>query len=173
MLYQCRKTVSRRRRGIVPSGLALLILLLAPASIFAQTTFAQTSAAQPDDAERPVPILTGNAGTFSFVTGGQNLIDTQIQSDSSRASRRSLAGGVAASAFEGMFQRPPGGGPYGGPVTKHIDYAQIDYIASPYVTVTAGRFLTPFGIFNERLYPVLDSRPAAGSSDSSDQYRRQ
>jgi hypothetical protein len=35
-----------------------------------------------------------------------------------------------------------------------VDYAQIDYIASPYFTLTAGRFLTPFGIFNERLYPV-------------------
>jgi hypothetical protein len=56
--------------------------------------------------------------------------------------------------FEGQFQRPAGGGPYGGPVGKHVDYAQVDYIASPYLTVTAGRFLTPFGIFNERLYPV-------------------
>ena len=39
-------------------------------------------------------------------------------------------------------------------MTKHVDYAQLDYIASPYITITAGRFLTPFGIFNERLYPV-------------------
>jgi hypothetical protein len=60
----------------------------------------------------------------------------------------------ARAEFEGQFQRPPGGGPYGGPVDKHVDYAQIDYIANPYVTITAGRFLTPFGIFNERLYPV-------------------
>ena len=52
------------------------------------------------------------------------------------------------------FSVPPGGGPYGGPVEKHVDYAQVDYVASPYLTVTAGRFLTPFGVFNERLYPV-------------------
>lgn len=56
--------------------------------------------------------------------------------------------------FKGNFQRPPGGGPYGGPVDKHLDYAQVDFIANPYVTITAGRFLTPFGIFNERLYPI-------------------
>jgi hypothetical protein len=56
--------------------------------------------------------------------------------------------------FEGNFQRPPDGGPYGGPVDKHLDYAQVDYIANPFLTVTAGRFLTPFGIFNERLYPI-------------------
>jgi hypothetical protein len=39
-------------------------------------------------------------------------------------------------------------------VEKEIDYLQVDYIANPYVTVTAGRFLTPFGIYNERLYPI-------------------
>jgi hypothetical protein len=55
---------------------------------------------------------------------------------------------------EGAFQRPPGGGPYGGEVSKNLDYLQADYIANPYLTVTMGRFLTPFGIFNERLYPI-------------------
>jgi len=109
--------------------------------------------AQSPDNEKPVPILTGNVGTFSFVTAGQNLIDTQINpvllvplGDKWLIESRA--------EFEGQFQRPPGGGPYGGPVDKHVDYAQVDYIANPYVTFTAGRFLTPFGIFNERLYPV-------------------
>ena len=108
---------------------------------------------QTAESDRPVPILTGNFGTFSFVTAGQNLIDTQINpvllvplGDHWLVESRA--------EFEGQFQRPPDGGPYGGPVTKHVDYAQVDYIASPYVTITAGRFLTPFGIFNERLYPV-------------------
>ena len=110
-------------------------------------------AAQTADAGKPVPILSGSVGTFSFVTGGQNLIDTQINpvllvplGDQWLIEARG--------EFEGQFQRPPSGGPYGGPVDKHVDYAQIDYIANPYVTITAGRFLTPFGIFNERLYPI-------------------
>lgn len=110
------------------------------------------SAAQTSE-DKPMPVLSGSIGTFSFVTAGQNLIDTQINPVllvplgeqwliESRAE------------FEGEFQRPAGGGPYGGPVNKHVDYAQVDYIANPYLTVTVGRFLTPFGIFNERLYPV-------------------
>jgi hypothetical protein len=120
-----------------------LVLLLAPA----------WTAAQNSDTEKPIPILTGNVGTFSFVTAGQNLIDTQINPVLlvPMGDRWLIE---ARAEFEGKFQRPLDGGPYGGPVNKHVDYAQIDYIASPYITITAGRFLTPFGIFNERLYPV-------------------
>jgi hypothetical protein len=121
----------------------LVISLTAPVAALGQAT----------DADKPVPILSGSVGTFSFVTAGQNLIDTQINpvllvplGDKWLIESRA--------EFEGQFQRPPGGGPYGGPVDKHVDYAQLDYIANPYLTVTAGRFLTPFGIFNERLYPA-------------------
>jgi hypothetical protein len=57
-------------------------------------------------------------------------------------------------AFEGDFTRRDGTGPFGGKVHKQLEYLQLDYIANPYLTVTAGRFLTPFGIFNERLYPA-------------------
>jgi hypothetical protein len=109
--------------------------------------------AQTADTGKPIPILSGSGGAFSFVTGGQNLIDTQINpvllvplGDQWLIESRA--------EFEGQFQRPPNGGPYQGPVTKHVDYAQLDYIANPFLTITVGRFLTPFGIFNERLYPV-------------------
>jgi len=140
--YQLRETAPARWQRTVLSVIVLLLFL----------SFAPWIPAQ-DKADKPIPILTGNIGTFSFVTGGQNLIDTQINPVlliplGDRWLIESRA------EFEGEFQRPPGGGPYGGPVDKHVDYAQVDYIANPYLTVTAGRFLTPFGIFNERLYPV-------------------
>ena len=50
----------------------------------------------------------------------------------------------------------------------------MDYIANSHLTITFGRFLTPFNIFNERLYPIwirsLQQDPlifpiATGSSD--------
>ena len=57
-------------------------------------------------------------------------------------------------AFEGDFQRRDGNsGDFTGAIQKSLDYAELDYIGNRYVTVTAGRFLTPFNIFNERLYP--------------------
>jgi hypothetical protein len=143
LLYRGENTASPRRQRITLAAIGLLLLSLLPASI----------AAQIPDAEKPVPILTGSIGTFSFVTAGQNLIDTQINPILIvPLGDRWLI--EARAEFEGEFQRPPNGGPYGGPVTKHVDYAQVDYIANPYVTITVGRFLTPFGIFNERLYPV-------------------
>jgi len=139
---------------MVLAGLrALAILIVAPAWLTAQNPGPDNLASGKLETDKPIPILTGSIGTFSFVTGGQNLIDSQINpillvplGDKWLIESRA--------EFEGQFQRPLGGGPYVGPVTKHVDYAQIDYIASPYVTITAGRFLTPFGIFNERLYPV-------------------
>jgi hypothetical protein len=141
-LYPARKTAPARRRRTVVCAIALFVLVHCP-SIWGQT----------ESSDKPIPILTGNFGAFSFVSGGQNLIDTQINPVllvplGDRWLIESRA------EFEGQFQRPPDGGSYGGPVTKHVDYAQVDYIANPYLTVTAGRFLTPFGIFNERLYPV-------------------
>lgn len=102
-------------------------------------------------AEKPVPILSGTAGFLTYVNGGQTLLDTQINPVILvPLGERWLV--ESRGEFEGQFQRQPSGS-FGGPVDKHLDYLQADYIANPYVTVTAGRFLTPFGIFNERLYP--------------------
>jgi len=144
MITSVRKTGQAWLRTIVltsAAGLCFLFFVIGDA------------AAQTSDTEKPVPILTGSAGSFSFVTGGQNLIDTQVNPVLllPLGDRWLVEGRVE---FEGKFQRPPGGGPYGGPVSKNLDYLQADYIANPHLTVTLGRFLTPFGIFNERLYPI-------------------
>ncbi len=63
--------------------------------------------------------------------------------------------------IQGLISRENGSsGPYQGQFFASLDYAQIDYIASSHLTITAGRFLTPFNIYNERYNASLDSQPA-------------
>src|SRR5260370_37447573 len=87
------------------------------------------ASAQSFGVEKPVPILTGTAGAFSFVTAGQQQLDAQINPVLLLPlGDRWLVEGRAE--FQGAFQRPPNGGPYGGPVNKNLGYLQADYIAN-------------------------------------------
>jgi hypothetical protein len=139
-----RESLRCQLRAVPPRAGSFLYVLCFTAGL---------AAAQSSGAEKPIPVLSGTAGTFSFVTAGQQQLNAQINPVllvplGDRWLIESRA------EFQGSFQRPPEGGPYGGPVSKNLDYLEADYIANPYVTVTMGRFLTPFGIFNERLYPI-------------------
>ncbi len=120
--------------------------------LFSSLLNAQTADLAPET-ERPVPILTGNAGYFTNVNGGKTQLAPSITpvllvplGDRWLVESRA--------EFKGEFERPDGGGSYGGKVEQGLDYLQVDYIANRYLTVTGGRFLTPFGIYNERLYPI-------------------
>lgn len=132
----------RRRQRVLPRLVGLFLLtFFAPAPGHSQTAYS----------EKPVPLFSGTAGFLTSVTAGQTLLDTQFDpvllvplGDRWLVESRG--------EFEGQFQHQLSGS-FGGPINKHLDYMQADYIANPYVTVTTGRFLTPFGIFNERLYP--------------------
>jgi len=53
--------------------------------------------------------------------------------------------------FEEFFGQKNNTGPYQGTFLKSTQYLQLDTIAAPKLTFTVGRFLTPFGTYNERL----------------------
>lgn len=39
-----------------------------------------------------------------------------------------------------------------------LEYAQIDYFLNDYITITGGKFLIPFGVFNSKLHPTWISK---------------
>jgi hypothetical protein len=106
------------------------------------------------DAEvKPVPLLSGSAGFITTFDGGEPHLGPIVSPVvllpmGQRWLFETRAG------FESDMVQVPGESGFHGVVLKEVDYAQLDFIANPYVTVTVGRFLTPFNIFDERLYPV-------------------
>jgi len=118
-------------------------------------TLASGLAAQspPSDEVKPVPLLTGSAGYISTFDGGEPHLDPIVTSILViPMGQRWLF--ESRNTFETDMVQVPGESGFHGKIRKEVDYAQLDFIANPYMTVTVGRFLTPFGIFNERLYPV-------------------
>jgi hypothetical protein len=108
-------------------------------------------------AQADVPILSGGAGFLSSTNGGTNVLQPVLAPVlvvplgdrwliESRADLREV-----------YFQQGPGG-PYTNEGFATLEYLQLDYNANSHLTITAGRFLTPFNIFNERISPIWISK---------------
>ena len=128
-----------------------LCLLLA---FFVGFSATPLSAQSPENQDiTPVPLLTGAAGFIPTFDGGEPHLGPIVAPVVLvPVGRRWVF--ESRATFESDMVQVSGLSGFHGKVEKELDYAQIDFIANPYVTVTAGRFLTPFGIYNERLYPI-------------------
>jgi hypothetical protein len=132
----------------------LRALSVAAAAIFLLGGISASAQEYTDLPETPraVPLLTGTVGFVPVVDAASTTIQPIV------APVLLIPFGQnwlveSRATFEGDCARPAPGRPFSCPVGKEVDYIQLDYIANRYVTLTAGRFLTPFGIYNERLYP--------------------
>lgn len=124
------------------SAAALLLAAIAVAPARAQTA----------GEIKPAPMITGYGGVFAnFQPGQQSVNPTITPVLLVPLGQKALV--EAEFETEGEWNRT--GGVWGPrTVEKGIEYVQLDYFANKYVTVVGGRFLTPFGVFNERLHPI-------------------
>jgi hypothetical protein len=127
-----------------------MICLMATLACLAQDS---TSAPPLRLEEKPIPVLSGGLAFVPTWDGGNPTLVSIV----SPVVLVPLGGKLifeSRSEFEGDFQRRNGNsGDFTGAVEKSLEYAEFDYVANRHITITAGRFLSPFNIFNERLYP--------------------
>jgi len=139
------------RSLVFKAGLVVVVCLVAFTVCMAQQDTAVSPPVYGDG--KPVPILSGGVAFVPTSDGGKPTL-VSIISPVLLAPLGNNFVFESRAAFEADFQRRNGSsGDFTGAVHKSLEYAEVDYIGNRYVTITAGRFLAPFNIFNERLYP--------------------
>ena len=161
----CCHILGRRTGSLAAAlffGAALLLQALSSPQLFAESQSAESQQLRPPSSDgqtpnsetiSPIPVLQTSAAFQTVFDAGETHIHPLITPVLLVPfGQRWLF--EARGTFESDLAQQPGQSGFHGVVQKEEEYAQLDFIANPYLTVTVGRFLTPFGIFNERLYPV-------------------
>jgi len=130
-----------------PNPCTRIVPILAGAVFLGALSIAGTANAQksPD-----VPLISGGIGYFSSTNEGFTFMQPVI------APVLALPLGPhllieSRADLRGLYQQNNETGPFHGSFTATLEYLQADYIVNRKLTITAGRFLTPFGTYNERL----------------------
>ena len=117
------------------------------------TTFAygQSQGPQYQKQESGVPVLTGFVGFGSEFEPGQQTLEPTISPILLIPIGDHFLFETEGE-FEGNYSHMTGQ-PWDHSWDKGIEYIQGDIFVNKYLTLVGGRFLTPFGTFNERLHP--------------------
>ena len=129
------------------------ITLLAACLLFCTTQLHAQDADADSNHAGHVPVLSGGMGYVYNVNGGTSTLEPAIDPVLLIA----LGSHVLVESrteFTGYFQRRNGNGDYTGQVFTNVDYAQADWLANTHAIVVAGKYITPFGIYAERLVPI-------------------
>ncbi len=101
-----------------------------------------------------VPVISGGAGYIHNVSGGGPTLEPQVDPVLLVPFGRHLLL-ESRTDFTGFFERQNfTSGPFKGKVFKDVEYAQLDWLADTHVIVVGGKYLLPFGLYNERLGPI-------------------
>jgi hypothetical protein len=105
-------------------------------------------------AQSNIPVISGGLQYESTTAGGVTTMQPVIQPVVLIPIGDHWLIESRATFDEFIFREDGDSGPYHALTFSTVDYLQLDYIANSHLTISVGRFLTPFGIFNERLSPV-------------------
>jgi|CZKL01.1.fsa_nt_gi hypothetical protein len=101
-----------------------------------------------------VPVIAGGGAYVFNVNGSVPTLEPQINPALLVPFGRHLLLESRVD-FTGFFQRDQQtSGPYTGKIFKSVDFAQLDWLANTHAIVIGGKYLLPFGLYNERLVPV-------------------
>ncbi len=138
----------QRRQTPFVIPLVFILCFLSPGRLLSQ------SAAEANDHGGYVPVISGGAGYVQNIAGGVNSLEPQVDPVLLVPFGRHFLL-ESRTDFTGFFQREnQTSGPYKGKVFKDVEFAQLDWLADSHVTVVGGRYLLPFGLYNERLEPL-------------------
>jgi hypothetical protein len=100
------------------------------------------------------PLISGGVGFLTTTNGGVTALQPVVSPVAAVPLGEHLL--VESRAYISSFIAPENGnsGPYKSDFFAGLQYLQLDYIATPRVTLTVGDFLTPFLTYNERLTPI-------------------
>jgi hypothetical protein len=128
---------------------ALRVLLVASIGL-ARALHAQQSVDAP--VESAIPVIAGDFSFQSRFESGTQTLSPEFDPVLLVPLGRKL---LIESEFDMSTDLTHSDGRWGPAVVDHgIEYLQLNYIAHPHLTFTVGRFLTPFGIYRERLHPM-------------------
>jgi len=146
---------SRKSQGAFMSFLARTTTMLLPLVMAATTAaWAQQPSARESVASEggPIPVITGMMSYQSNFSPGTTNVNPEFDPILLFPIGDKF---LIESEFSMSMDLDRDHGKWGPAVVDHaIEYLQANYIAHPNLTVTVGRFLTPFGIFRERLHPL-------------------
>lgn len=126
----------------------LLVWILACVRLLSQDSAAAGSEAG------YIPIISGGAGYVHNVNGGGPTLEPQVNPVLVVPFGRHVLL-ESRTDFTGFFQRQNfTSGPFKGKVFKTVEYSQLDWLADTHAIVVGGRYLLPFGLYNERLGPI-------------------
>jgi hypothetical protein len=127
------------RRIVLNTGCLILLVL---------------SGQSPAAGQSNVPIISGGLGFLGSTEGGVSFFQPVLAPVIAIPIKDKLLIESRAD-LRGFIVREQGTtGPYHGQFFGTLEYLQLDYNANSHLTITAGRFLTPFGLFNERISPI-------------------